>query len=503
MSTGSTQGGIENSAGGALRVRRRGNILIVDVPATGPLHPMAAFWLVFALVFTPVPAWAVAGAVSTFRNGLELRNVGGVLVLAVSLVAGLAVWLAAIHWNVRRARIMVVGDWLRIICKGALPTRQRMWPRAGLGSVRVEKSNVTCGNQHLSELRIRPRAGPQFGLLAGRPTAELYWLAELLTRELRLDELPKELPAAPAAAPGRAPAGPGASADPIPALVWGYGGLVHGATVNTAIALVLWAFWACFYTGGFSGRAWQAAPWWLAGGAGSGLVLSLAYSARMRSHRNALTELCAALDFRFQPNVDQTALGDFQDLPLLTHWAGGQNFMHGQWDGTPIWVLDCRTVYHGGHASSWYNQTIALLLAPAPLPAFNMRPTRRWHPNDLFHPGIKLAPGGAVLGQEGHDTGRFARLYHLDTGRLSARLAREAARSGPEACFSTSWEVRQLFTPAVIAFWAHHPGWWVQCDGAFLALWHHNKIVRAADRPHFIAEVLQVFRTLTQGGPAG
>jgi hypothetical protein len=45
-----------------------------------------------------------------------------------------------------------------------------------------------------------------------------------------------------------------------------------------------------------------------------------------------------------------------------------------------------------------------------------------------------------------------------------------------------------------MTFFAERPGWHVQSDGRCLAFWQRNRIVRAVDRRHFLAEILAAYR---------
>src|SRR5438270_673109 len=57
--------------------------------------------------------------------------------------------------------------------------------------------------------------------------------------------------------------------------------------------------------------------------------------------------------------------------------------------------------------------------------------------------------------------------------------------------------IREVFTLDVLRFFAGHPSWHVESDGKHLALWRRSTILRAADRPGFLEDSLEVRRALT------
>jgi hypothetical protein len=177
--------------------------------------------------------------------------------------------------------------------------------------------------------------------------------------------------------------------------------------------------------------------------------------------------------------------------------------MSGQTDGLRVEMLDYTYVEKGSEESISYRQTVLLLPAGAEeLPAFELRPR---------HFGVKML---GLIGMEGltfrseaaasdadrDAIERFCRQYHVSEGLdvlVEAMSRKVAAETGEEEeplpeRGQGEEAIRRLFTLDVLRFFAGHPGWYVQSDGKHLAIWRRNAIVRAAGRPGFLADGLEV-----------
>jgi hypothetical protein len=56
-------------------------------------------------------------------------------------------------------------------------TREKQWPRKDLARAEVGPSSVSINDQPVPQLKLVFSTGKPFGLLTGRPEAELAWLA--------------------------------------------------------------------------------------------------------------------------------------------------------------------------------------------------------------------------------------------------------------------------------------------------------------------------------------
>jgi hypothetical protein len=106
-------------------------------------------------------------------------------IIAAMWLAGLITLVAGINMGVRRATISAGGDGLRVEQKGLFGAKRREWQRGEIAAVHIGPSGTSINNVPIMELQIYAVASKKkVGLLAGRPGAELRWLACELRRAL-------------------------------------------------------------------------------------------------------------------------------------------------------------------------------------------------------------------------------------------------------------------------------------------------------------------------------
>ncbi len=151
------------------------------------LHvPPAGVWRSsrFLLIFGVV--WCAFCALFTW---LMISTKDRMSLLAMPFLApfwaiGIVMIFVAIKSGRRRATIRATGDRLCITYTGVFRTQTREWSRDEIAAICTGPSGTEINHVPLIELQICPRAGGTFGLLAGRDTAELQWIAAVLRQAL-------------------------------------------------------------------------------------------------------------------------------------------------------------------------------------------------------------------------------------------------------------------------------------------------------------------------------
>lgn len=120
-------------------------------------------------------------------GNLDIRF--GWLILGLLWLVGIGFLVAAVHMGRRQAILAVVNHTLMIMQSGLFRSRRWEWKRDELSDIIAGKSNVSVNDEPVIELQIFPKTGKRVGVLLGRGTDELRWLATVLRRTLRLPNL--------------------------------------------------------------------------------------------------------------------------------------------------------------------------------------------------------------------------------------------------------------------------------------------------------------------------
>jgi hypothetical protein len=207
------------------------------------------------------------------------------------------------------------------------------------------------------------------------------------------------------------------------------------------------------------------------------------------------------MEFDFQPEVSRADLGEAGELRTFEKWYAGANRQTGPADGLSVEIFDYTYVEKVNEKDREFTQTIAILPAVEGLPVFELRP---------LGPLYRLM---GIIGQEGvtfdpeqappddvQVVRDFRQRYYLSRG-VAAESAEdtEALADGEALPGSEHHEpIRRLFTTDLLRYFAANLGWCVDCDGKRLAVWRRETVVPAADRPRFLAEVLQVRQAIVR-----
>lgn len=171
----------EQPAGSRVVVEQTDDALTLTIPSEGLRRGSRGLllggiaWLVICIGMMAVPV------VAEGRMPLPVFFSLGFFVLV-----GVAMLLGAVNMGRRRAVIAVAAGHLIITQSSLFGIKTREWPREQLAAVRAGPSGMAINDVPVIELQVLPRDGRKFGLLSGRDTAELEWLATVLRRALNL-----------------------------------------------------------------------------------------------------------------------------------------------------------------------------------------------------------------------------------------------------------------------------------------------------------------------------
>jgi hypothetical protein len=288
-------------------------------------------------------------------------------------------------------------------------------------------------------------------------------------------------------------------------LAWmGHG--IGGAIAAAILWLVVNYCWTVNGAGLLQRQGWPYSRIYLFAAAGAvlGSAGGLLSQRRQRRYARELAAISASMHFTLRPDVSREDMKDYEDLHLIQKWSSARNRMIGRVGGLDVEMLDYTCAEKGGDSDSYHSQTLLLLPAPeGEFPAFELRPrdmTVKLLSSMFGVEGITFRPAGAPPG-DAAAIEQFSRLYHLSKG-----LEAEIQELQSQIPGHHPWDgkghhaIRKVFTIKVLRFLAEHPGWYVQSDGKYLALWRDTTIVRPADRPGFLSDGIHIRAALTQPG---
>lgn len=100
--------------------------------------------------------------------------------LALFWAVGIGTLCGALNMGWRKAAIAVAGDSLMVMQTGPFGKKSKDWPLSDLVAIKAGPSGIRVNDVDVVELQIHAIDDSKFGLLAGRATAEVEWLASLL-----------------------------------------------------------------------------------------------------------------------------------------------------------------------------------------------------------------------------------------------------------------------------------------------------------------------------------
>lgn len=93
---------------------------------------------------------------------------------------GIGLMLAAVNLGRRQAALAVANGRLMIVQTGLFGTKKREWACENLRRIGIGPSGWSVNDVPVLELQIHPHDEKKHGMLAGRETQELAWMATVL-----------------------------------------------------------------------------------------------------------------------------------------------------------------------------------------------------------------------------------------------------------------------------------------------------------------------------------
>jgi len=147
------------------------------------LFGFSLLWCGFMVIFTGA---FVATGFAADKKDLGENAWIFVAFITVFWLIGFAMMTGAVSMARRRAVLAVVDDSLMVLQVGLFVSKRREWTRAELESIRLGPSGMTVNDVPVMELQIHPRSAKKIGMLSNRDNDELRWIADVLSRSLRL-----------------------------------------------------------------------------------------------------------------------------------------------------------------------------------------------------------------------------------------------------------------------------------------------------------------------------
>jgi hypothetical protein len=279
---------------------------------------------------------------------------------------------------------------------------------------------------------------------------------------------------------------------------------IGGAIATSILWLVVNYCWTINGAGLLERQGWPLSKVYsftIVGGV-LGSAAGLLSERRKQRYARELAAISASMQFALRPEVSREDMRQYQGLRPIRKWSSARNRMIGRTGGLDVGMLDLTYADTGGDSDSYHSQTLLLLPAPeGDFPAFELRPrdiTVKMLCKMMGVEGITFQPAGAS-GADAVAIEQFSRKYYLSKGleadiqKLHSQISGSQPADGKE-----QQAIRNVFTFKVLRFLAEHPGWHVESDGKYLALWRPATIARPADRPTFVSEALQIRAALAQ-----
>lgn len=153
----------------------------VGIAGTRGLFLLAALWNGFLGALSPALLLPLLAGKNKQPDKVGVL----LLVLGIFWCVGIGILLVAIHTARRRAVFAVTHGMLLVLQSGLFGSKQRDYKPGEVLDIRVGPSGMTVNDQPVLELQIMDGKAKKLGLLAGRPEAELAWVADELKLALR------------------------------------------------------------------------------------------------------------------------------------------------------------------------------------------------------------------------------------------------------------------------------------------------------------------------------
>ncbi len=155
------------------------------------LFGFSVLWCGFMIMFTAI-------FVFVGLAGGDKIEVGSMWVfvafISVFWLLGIGMMTAALNMARRKAVLAVVDHSLMVLQSGLFGSKRREWTHKEIESIQFGPSGTQINDVPVMELQIHRRSGTKIGILSSRNNDELRWIADVLTRALRLgpEEITKQ-----------------------------------------------------------------------------------------------------------------------------------------------------------------------------------------------------------------------------------------------------------------------------------------------------------------------
>lgn len=139
----------------------------------------AITWLGFMTIFSF--AFGLASLTGEAHNIQSMWEVVGIVAFFGAFWSvGIGLMLAAVNLGRRQAALAVANGRLMIVQTGLFGTKKREWACENLRRIGIGPSGWSVNDVPVLELQIHPHDEKKHGMLAGRETQELAWMATVL-----------------------------------------------------------------------------------------------------------------------------------------------------------------------------------------------------------------------------------------------------------------------------------------------------------------------------------
>jgi hypothetical protein len=154
----------------------------------------AVTWLGFMTIFTFFFGFASLNAAA--QNIQSMWEVVGVVAFMGAFWSiGIGLMLTAVNMGRRQAALAVANGRLMIVQTSLFGTKKREWACENLRRIGIGPSGMSVNDVPVLELQIHPHDEKKHGMLAGRETQELAWIATVLRDAGKVGAAVKEPPA--------------------------------------------------------------------------------------------------------------------------------------------------------------------------------------------------------------------------------------------------------------------------------------------------------------------
>jgi hypothetical protein len=167
-------------AGSQIAVDKFEGGLTIRVPPAGVwkgssgMFLFALLWNGFMTVFTSA---AICGGLNAENPPDETALWVFPLVISLFWAVGIGMLLGSLNMGRRRAMFAIAAGKLLVMQQGIFGARQREWAVEEIDDITTGPSGMKVNDREVPQLQIKSSSGEKLGLLTGRDSQELEWLA--------------------------------------------------------------------------------------------------------------------------------------------------------------------------------------------------------------------------------------------------------------------------------------------------------------------------------------